>query len=215
MGRSDQIVFEFYTRVMGINLNKHFDSVGCFGQPKENTFTKMIRSRKKCFFDLSLNNWNINLFPYVSKEKFDLLICTRTAYFSKNPLEMIKEFKKLLRPGGKILIDWGLGDHWRFERFKIGWLKDQEHEFAYSEKNYLWSCYLSEKMIKSLDFSKFEKNCKKFGYDSILNAIKEEVPFVLHEKELKELGINIIVEKSMFLWPEAPQLYTCLLIEGD
>ena len=38
-----------------------------------------------------------------------------------------------------LLADWGLGDHWRYEDFKVGWVKGEEHESFYSDNNFLWS----------------------------------------------------------------------------
>ena len=77
--------------------------------------------RNETFYDLQLNNWEINSFPYDVKERFDLIACTRCPYFSKYPTEMLSEFRRLLKPGGVILIDWAVGDHWRFDEFAVGW----------------------------------------------------------------------------------------------
>ena len=112
MGRSNPHVFNFYLSFLE---NKVYDSVGFFGQDGENDFSRAIPSKNKYFYDLSLKNWNINVFPYPKSRKFDLIVCTKCAYFSKSPDKTVSEFSDMLNPGGKILIDWGLGDHWRFK----------------------------------------------------------------------------------------------------
>ena len=33
----------------------------------------------------------------------------------------------------EIFLDWGLGDHWRFKNYKVGWFKDGEHEWFYNK----------------------------------------------------------------------------------
>ena len=119
MGKSDPYLLRYYLSFLE---DKCYDVVGYFGQACDNFISKNIRSKESFFYDLSLKNWNINTFPYKVNKKFDLIVCTRCAYFSKEPIKMLLEFKSMLNPGGTILIDWGLGDHWRFDMFKVGWV---------------------------------------------------------------------------------------------
>ena len=130
MGKSDPYIFSFYADILNESnfLNTENISIGFFGYEKETSFTKCFKSKNKFFFDLKLNNWNINEFPYTVNNSLDVIVCTRVAYFSNQPKKMISCFLEHLKSGGIILIDWGLGDHWRFKEYKIGWLKNKEHE---------------------------------------------------------------------------------------
>ena len=211
MGKSDQLLINFYGQFIE---KKHFKNVAFFGQSKENFISNLIHADSKHYYDLSLGNWDINKFPYRINhdQKFDLIVCTRCAYFGKYPVKIINNFKKLLNNEGKILIDWGLGDHWRFSKFKVGWVKDNEHEWAYNQDNHLWSAYLSKKMLNSEAFKQFAYYCRQKNYIDVKNAIKEEVPVIIYEDDFPKQEIEIVKEKSIFLWPDSPQIYTCLLL---
>ena len=102
-------------------------------------------------------------------------------------------------------VDWGLGDHWRFEDYKIGWIKNGEQEYAYQDDNYLWST-IWDKRFKSHDqYKLFSKNVEKFGYDNVQKAIVKEVPRVLN---LDYVKLFFDAEYDMLsLWQDSPQLY--------
>jgi len=210
MGKSDPYIFRFYASQL---KSLEYDSVGFFGQKEENMFSMIIRAKTRFFYDLSLNNWDINSFPYDIENQFDLIVCTRCAYFSKDPKKMLREFELMLKPGGKILIDWGYGDHWRFKDYKVGWIKNNEQEWAYKENNYLWSGYTSDAMFLNDEYLKFQNSCKKFNYKNIRDAIFGEVPVILRKEDVVDLNLVIKSENYMFLWPALPQLYVCLLLE--
>ena len=210
MGKSDPTVFSFYADVL--DQKNQYESIGFFGFSNSNVFTDWFNSKSKNYYDRTLKNWDINTFPYEVKEKFDLIVCTRVAYFSRNPKEMLSNFKRCLTSGGKILVDWGLGDHWRFQDFAIGWNHHGYQEFAYDEKNYLWSCYLSENLKENRYYCLFGDFCKGFGYESVETAIRDEVETIITDEEIRELGYAIDEERCLALWPAAPQLYVCLLL---
>ena len=212
MGRSDPHVFNFYVNVL--NKKNVYDSIGFFGFSKPNQFSDWFVAKNKCYYDIELDNWNINHFPYDVREKFDLIVCTRVAYFSKDPKMMLTQFKNFLKPDGKILVDWGLGDHWRFQDFAIGWKHHGYQEFAYREKNYLWSSYHSKNLKSKKNYALFEHFCKRFGYDYVESAIDKEVDVIITDKDVRDIGYNIEEEQCLFLWPESPQLYTCLLLSN-
>jgi SAM-dependent methyltransferase len=128
---------------------------------------------------------------------------------------MTENFRKFLKPGGKLLIDWGLGDHWRFENYKVGWVKDGEHEWAYEEDNFLWSyIWDDEYEFINTEVIKFKDRIKKLGYDgnNLKDIIKNEVPviFIAHPGSFGEKNMKI---SHLALWEDLPQLYTCLLLE--
>ena len=84
MGKSDPYVYNAYIKI--INTMKFFkkpESVAFFGFEKESEFTSLFNIKNKFFYDKKICNWEINTFPYNIDQKFDLIICTRCAYFSK------------------------------------------------------------------------------------------------------------------------------------
>ena len=205
MGKSDPYVFNFYESFFN---SKVYKKIGFFGFDQENTFTDKIKSTEaRYFYDISLENWDINSLPYNILEKFDLIVCTRCAYFCQEPNQMISEFFQLLEEHGEILIDWGLGDHWRFDNFKVGWLKDGEQEWAYKNNNLLWSCLWEDDFIKHPACCEFERNIKKLGYESLSRAVSEEVPKTISIDHLSAAGFKDLKIDLLTLWPEKPQLY--------
>ena len=155
-------------------------------------------------YDLRANNWDINSDWKLTK-KYDSIISTRCPYFSKNPHDFIKKCHENLKNGGEIFLDWGLGDHWRFENYKIGWVKDGEHEYAYDKNNYLWSTVWHDSFLNHPQFKLFQERVKKFGYSDVRQAIYDEVPVVYDLKHIKEyfnIEYNILT-----LWVDKPQIY--------
>lgn len=208
MGRSDVYLIPAYQNVVN---KRDWGSIGFFGFEKPNSLTSFFNSENKDFYDLALDNWDINSFPYKNKSTYDLIVCTRVAYFSKEPLRMINNFKKMLNPGGKILIDWGIGDHWRFDNYKIGWVKDGEHEWCYKKDNFLWSAIWHDSMLEDLHFQEFASNVKKLGYNDVRNSIFKEVPVVVNIEDILRLGFDVKY-KLFNLWKDKPQLYKILLL---
>ena len=84
MGKSDSFVFKEYLNVLNEYNNDSIKSVAFLGFPKENDFTLHVNGKIRHFYDLSLKNWDINS-NWKLKQNYDLIVCTRCAYFSKNP----------------------------------------------------------------------------------------------------------------------------------
>jgi SAM-dependent methyltransferase len=160
-------------------------------------------------YDLQLDNWDINS-QWELPKKYDTIISTRCPYFAKDPKDFIKRCYNNLNPGGTVFLDWGLGDHWRFENYKIGWVKGKEHEYCYKDDNYLWSTVWDDEFLEENEFKKFSTNLNKFGYKDIKQAIYNEVPVVLELSFIKKY-FNISY-KLLSLWEDKPQLY--IFIEG-
>ena len=124
MGRSDPIIFSKYVQVLEdvVSLSEISKMKACFlGFREPNTFTTHLNAPISTFYDLSLNNWNINDSDWkIEKSSFDIIVATRVAYFSKNPKDFFMKCHEILKPGGFIFVDWGLGDHWRFKDYKVG-----------------------------------------------------------------------------------------------
>lgn len=206
MGKSDSLIFPEYAKIL---FDISYRSIAFLGFSSENPFTEMLNGKERHFYDLSIGNWDINT-SWTLKQKYDLIVCTRCAYFSKFPDDLIARIKEHLNSGGHALVDWGLGDHWRFQNYKIGWLRDGEQEYAYSKNNFLYSCYWNDKLYESTEVQAFwnaVKNNEQFKYselDSLDAVVRREVPSIV-DYEYKK-----IVTK--FLWPESPQLYIITLI---
>ena len=211
MGKSDPIVFKKYLNSIPEAI---FENIAFLGFPKKNIFTDAVKGKNKNFFDILpeaeyTKEWNINSTDWHISKKYDLVVCTRCAYFSKEPERFIDQCHNILKKGGYLLVDWGLGDHWRFDNYKIGWIKDGEHEYAYKEDNYLWSTIWDEYFLKDDDFKWFAENVKKFGYKDVSKAVAEEFPSKI---SLRYIFNYFDVQYSMLpLWPDHPQLYIILL----
>ena len=67
-------------------------------------------------YDLQLGNWDINS-EWSLPKKYDTIICTRCAYFAKDPKDFIKRCYNNLKKNGTLYVDWALGDHWRFDNY--------------------------------------------------------------------------------------------------
>lgn len=160
-------------------------------------------------YDLSLNNWDINS-EWKLAQKYDTIICTRCAYFSKDPWDFVELCHEHLKPKGSLFVDWGIGDHWRFPNYKVGWVKNGEHEWAYKEDNYLWSTVWDDSFIKDNEYQTFSQRIQKHNYQDTKKAIFDEVPQIVN---LEFIDLFFETEYNMLaLWEDLPQLY--ILISG-
>lgn len=208
MGKSDFYIFSDYLETLS-EIKTPVRSVCFLGFNGENELTRRIKAHKRDFYDLSLGNWEINS-DWKLYQKYDLIISTRCPYFSKDPYQFISKCKENLNPRGHALIDWGLGDHWRFDTFKVGWTRGGETEWAYKDENYLHSCFWNEDVAKDIESKKFWNAVlkNKFGYSpsqTLTQVVEEEVPSIISYPTKKT--------KLRFLWPDAPQLYIITLIQ--
>lgn len=155
-------------------------------------------------YDLRLNQWDINS-DWKLNKKYNSIISTRCPYFAKNPEEFVRKCYENLNHDGQIFLDWGLGDHWRFENYKVGWVKAGEHESFYEEGNYLWSAVWDDSFIEHPQYTLFQNRVRKFGYEDVKKAVFEEVPSVL---QLKTIQRYFDLEYDLLaLWDDSPQLY--------
>lgn len=192
MGRSDPLISQFYRQVV-----EPKGTTALLGYTNNNWYDGDL-------YDIKLNNWDINS-DWSLEKKYDTIICTRCAYFSKEPERFIEKCYEHLNEEGRLYVDWGLGDHWRFDNYKIGWVKNGEHEYAYGEDNYLWSTVWHDSFLEDIEYKYFEERVKGFGYTDVREAIFNEVPAVLDLNSINKLfniSYNIIA-----LWSDRPQLY--------
>ena len=80
MGKSDAIIFPEYVQALS-QIDRKINSVAFLGFSAENSLTRRILCENRSFYDLSLGNWNINS-DWSLDKKYDLIVCTRCAYFS-------------------------------------------------------------------------------------------------------------------------------------
>ena len=197
MGRSDPVISRFYK-----NYIRPEGDTALLGYMNNDWFEGDL-------YDRQLNNWDINSDWQLNK-KYDSIVSTRCAYFAKDPEQFVRKCYEHLNDAGTLYVDWGLGDHWRFENYKIGWIKDGEQEYAYGPKNYLWSTVWDDSFLRNGQFSIFSHRVKRFGYEDVKEAIYREVPNVL---ELDSINRYFEISYNMLaLWDDSPQLY--ILIQG-
>ena len=197
MGHSNSILFPFYRQYV-----KPEGEVALLGFTNNDLL-------KGDLYDRQLNNWNINS-DWKLDKKYDTIISLRCPYFAKKPEDFIERCYNNLNENGKLYVDWGLGDHWRFEKYKVGWVKDNEQEYAYGDNNYLWSTIWDDSSLEDEQFKLFSNRVKKFDYNDVKKAIYKETPQTLELKIIKkyfDLSYNMIA-----LWEDRPQLY--ILISG-
>lgn len=165
-------------------------------------------------YDLQLGNWDINS-AWDLGAKYDTIICTRCAYFAKDPKQFMERIALHLYGGGRFFVDWGLGDHWRFEDYKVGWVKNGEKEWAYDEGNYLWSTLWDDLLLDNSDLQKFVEAAHKidphYTLETIKQHIEDEVPSILKLEDFEYLFDQLQYSTAM-LWPKAPQFY--MFVEG-
>jgi SAM-dependent methyltransferase len=198
-------VFDFYWKILSQELScQSYKTVACIGNTTENWLTSRIHADKE-FYDLQLKNCDINDNAWSPKNVYDLIICTRCAYFAKDPDGFVKRCLSWLNTGGILFIDWGLGDHWRFPKFKVGWVRDNEHEYAEycGKKHFLYSCMWSHELEQNVATIDFKRNIERFGYDPdrmMSEILLAEVPSVYAGADVKRTEL-------LTLWPDTPQLY--------
>ena len=210
MGKSDPFVFDWYKKHLPKSSPK---KIAILGSISERFVRQTYPDAHIDLFDMQLNNWEINQTWNISENTYDLVVCTRCAYFAKDPVEFIRQCKAILRDGGFAFIDWGLGDHWRFNNFKVGWIKDGEHEFAqYADsRSFLYSCIWSDLWENIKEVEEFKINIRSFGYyeHDLSRYVKNEVPKILtHVDDIQKV-------EFLTLWPDRPQLYILTLIEKN
>mgnify|MGYP003628239824 CR=1 FL=1 len=195
MGRSDPIIYKFYNHyirptgkvaLLGFDNNEMFDGD---------------------LYDLQLGNWEINS-DWSLPMKYDTIISLRCPYFAKDPHGFIQKCYEHLNDNGRLFVDWGIGDHWRFENYKVGWTKDGEHEYAYADDNYLWSFLWDDSFQQDNAYRIFEERVGKFGYDNVKKAIYDEVPSVIELDSIRQYFK--VAYRTTTLWEDLPQLYVLL-----
>ena len=100
MGKTDPFIFSAYKNVLNSFLgeNKKFKNVCFLGQPGINAFSRQIDYVKADFYDSSVRNWYINSEKWeIPENTYDLVVCTRCAYFAKDVENFFNNCKKVLK----------------------------------------------------------------------------------------------------------------------
>lgn len=209
MGRSDSIIFDVYSNFCKELIDAK--SIAFLGFSQENLFTAMFTTDVCHFYDIQLGNFDINS-DFSLKQKYDLIVSTRCPYFSKEPDSFIDKCLSYLNPKGHLFLDWGLGDHWRYDPIMIGWKNEEIHQHAkYADtKQFLHSTHWIDDYNNDQATLDFMKSMNSHGYSgNIKDHIKKEVPSVsTRTKNLKK-------HKLVKLWEERPQLYILTMWENE
>jgi len=192
MGNTDKIIIPFYkshikpeapTALLGFTNNNMFEGD---------------------LYDVGLGNWDINTWeePYCLPKKYKTIICTRCAYFAMTPECFLGFCHNSLEEGGMLYVDWGLGDHWRFDNFKVGWQKDGESEYGGKPEYRLYSAIWDESFLDHPQCKIFIEAIKEHGYDDLKKAICDEVFAVCtldYIRESFEVDYDILTTTKPYL----------------
>lgn len=199
MGKSDDLVKSFYN---SFNVQSN-GKTALLGFSNNNWYSGDL-------YDLKLNNWDINS-DWKLPQKYDTIICTRCAYFAKDPHVFLDKCLAHLEETGTIFVDWGLGDHFRVSPYMVGFVKDNVHASCYSPTNYLWSTVWEKNLENHPQVQVFKKWIEPFGYHgSLYDHVKKEVPSILDLNSLENVEIDI---DALCIWEQSPQLYILLSIK--
>ncbi len=213
MGKSDPFIFKEYVDAISAEREQRScNSIAFMGFDAENDLTRCIKGifgrgmPRIDFFDKARGNWDINA-EWNRTISYDLIVCTRCAYFSNDPCRLINELYDALNVGGTLLIDFGLGDHYRFSSgcYAVGWKKSDEHVTGHGSKlnSVLWDDSFQDRAAVRR-YSELIR-CKGYDDDVMLsNIIRREIPVVCSLSSLSQQPTNI---RFVTLWPESPQLY--------
>lgn len=216
MGKSNQYVFPWYALHVA---KQQYNRVCILGAVDHDDFTRTINSSSFEFFDLALNNWDINAAEWnIELNAYDLVICMRCAYFADDASCFLQKCLSLLLPNCKALIDWGLGDHWRHKPYIVGWKNEllnvnETVTFNINGKQHisnLSSTFWDDKLSLHPAAIEFLKNIKQVNqyYDehTLTDIIFDEVPSILTFDD-QQVKLYCSSVDMLTLWSDSPQLY--------
>jgi len=157
MGVSDSILFPWYIDFVQKNVRQINGLTGFFGFPNKNVVCQFVEQEYNVvgkLYDVQHGNWDLNEDDWKVDEKFDLILCLRTAYFAKDPVKLLQKFSAILNTGGNLIIDWGLGSA-HFHRDNSTWTFGWEYNGTrcYGEykgkRYYLWSTFWDDSILSS------------------------------------------------------------------
>ena len=199
MGRSDPFLHKFYNSRIHNRMTPG-GQTALLGFIKQGKF-----GLNGDLYDYQLNNWEINA-DWKLDKKYDTIVSLRCPYFAKDPKQFIERCFDNLKEGGLLCVDWGYGHHWTGDgfKFKVGWEKNGEREYAYFDQNFLHSGVWYDQFLEHAEFIKFKEALSKYEYNSnnVKDTIYDETPCVLDLKEIED-EYNIEYD-IMTLWQDRP-----------
>lgn len=207
MGKSDKFLMSIYDKLIP---NKYPMALLCFQNIP--VFLKKRKQSNIDLYDIKLNNFDLNS-DWKLKRKYRTIVCTRALFFCKDPELFLKKCKEYLEDDGELLIDYFYGHGWtRFTMFKVGWVKNGEHEFEYKNDNYLWSGIWDDSFLENEQIQLFQKRIIKHGYNDIKKAVYDEIPVVIELSTIKNMFSEVKLE-FFALYEDMPQLYIFINIK--
>lgn len=150
-----------------------------------------IRARQGC----------VETFQHSNKENvFDVITFWATIEHIPNPLASLKAIHKLLKPGGHLFLDTGLGDLF-WERFLAGhsqWYDAPQHLFVYSQKGLTILLKKAGFAIKEVD-TNWERNRLRKYIKSLRHSWLCLSSFVAARAVLGAGGFSKVKEEAK--WP--------------
>ena len=216
MGRSNQYVFPWYARHLP---QRRYENACVLGARGSDQFIAGIDAGHIEYHDITLDGWSIDD-DWNPTTTYDLIVCTRCAYFVKDPAAFVRRCRMNTHRSGRVFIDWGLGDHWRKVPYLVGWRDPARsiHESVEFESptgkhvSYLWSCFWDRQLELRPEAIAFRHDIRMCGYDddvTLTQIIEQEVPVVLDAAIQIPLDVQLLA-----LWPKAPQLYILTQYDG-
>ncbi len=199
MGKSDSVIFPWYASRMQHLVGKR---IAFLAQTGHNALSVSLRPSESHFFDLTLGNWDMNQEQKWQIPEVDAIVMTRGAYFSDDPEMLIRRCLEAVSPGGRVVIDWGLGDHWRSSVFLVGWEgKGVKVSAPYDPPRYLRSVFWQAEFERHPQAAQFNEWISPMGYHgSLTGAVMREVPRIASSPQP-------VMWDAVALWPDSPQLY--------
>lgn len=188
MGKTDIYLMPVYEDIF---KKYKKDKIHFYGSTSKDKLSKNVRNAR--FFDLQLNNWNIN--SEWESNIAPMAVCLRTSGFSKDPNRLIENFARVLDKNGILMIDWTMGsDHYARDsnKWSWGWEIDQKRCFGdYQDKKcYLYSSYLSKTSISTDAFNLISSYASKLDHYKNVENWYEQINSEFKEYFLNEQVLN-------------------------
>ncbi|MBA7490672.1 hypothetical protein ES702_01213 [subsurface metagenome] len=209
MGISDNILFPIYKNFISKNVKEITGMVAFLGFSEKNDICRFVEDKYKVqgqLFDIQLGNWDLNEDEWSIKDKFDFILCLRTAYFARDSKELLAHFSNILNDEGILIIDWGLGSA-HFPReisdWTFGWeYKGKRCYGEYQDKKYYLYSTFWDDLILNTEAGKVMINyAKRFHYYCDITNWGEKIRTEFNPSEIVTLDIikeHFRIEDKLF-----------------
>lgn len=117
----------------------------------------------------------------VDDESFDVIVCTEVLEHVSEPILALKEFGRILKPGGKLLLTAPLGSG----------IHQEPYHFYGGYTPYWYRRFLPENGFNNVEISANGGFCKHFGQESI-RFVKMSAPWKMDDKKPWLIGWTFI-----------------------